>query len=312
MLGDDFLDDVVNDGIITVDDLIGLLVGVHEAFLDEKGGDERTEKLDGHLAWETALVHLEGWTDGDDGTAGVVDTFAKEVLTETALLAFESAREGLKWAAIWTGDRFVSATVVDKGVHRFLKHTLLVHENDVWGVHVDELLETGVTGDDTAIEIVEVARGETATVELKHRTEIRWDDWDDVENHPFWLLFGIAEGLDDLKSLGGFESVLAARGSDDVADFFESLIKVDFVEKLLDGGSAFAEFGAGVLGDEGGSGEEVEGLVSVADLFDELFGLHDIAWPPFGVDAVLEGLDAGDELLSRGSLIEEVFLLEDG
>ena len=140
MLGDDFLDDVVNDGIITVDDLIGLLVGVHEAFLDEKGGDERTEKLDGHLTWETALVHLEGWTDGDDGTAGVVDTFAKEVLTETALLAFESAREGLKWAAIWTSDWLVSTAIVDKGVHRFLKHTLLVHENDVWGVHVDELL----------------------------------------------------------------------------------------------------------------------------------------------------------------------------
>ena len=63
--------------------------------------------------------------------------------------------------------------------------------------------------------------------------------------------------------------------------------------------------------DEGGSGEEVEGLVSVADLFDELFGLHDIAWPPFGVDAVLEGLDAGDEFLSGGSLIKEVLFLKD-
>ena len=84
------------------------------------------------------------------------------------------------------------------------------------------------------------------------------------------------------------------------------------MEKLLDGGSAFAELGAGVLGDEGGSGEEVEGLVPVADLLNELFGFENIAWPPFGVDAVFEGLDAGDEFLSRGSLIEEVFLLEDG
>ena len=120
------------------------------------------------------------------------------------MLAFESARKGLEWAAIWTGDRFVSAAVVDKGVHRFLKHTLLVHENDVWSVHIDELLKTGVTGDDTTIEIVEVTRGETSTVKLKHWTEIRWDDWDDVKNHPFWLLFGITEGLDDFKSLGGF------------------------------------------------------------------------------------------------------------
>ena len=203
MLGDDLFNDVINDGIVTVDDLIGLLVGVDESFLDEKGGDERTEKLDGHLTWETALVHLKGWANRDDGTAGVVDTFAKEVLTETALLAFESAGEGLKWAAVRTGDRLVSAAIVDKGVHRFLKHTLLVHENDVWGVHVDELLKTGVTGDDTTVEVVEIARSEASAIELKHWAEIRWDDWDDVKDHPFWLLFGITEGLDDLKSLSG-------------------------------------------------------------------------------------------------------------
>ena len=42
VLTDDFFDDVEDDGVVTVDDLVGLLVGVHEAFLDEKGGDERT------------------------------------------------------------------------------------------------------------------------------------------------------------------------------------------------------------------------------------------------------------------------------
>ena len=84
------------------------------------------------------------------------------------------------------------------------------------------------------------------------------------------------------------------------------------MEKLFDGGSAFAEFGAGVLGDEGGSSEEVEGLVSVADFLNELFGFENVAWPSFGIDLILEGLDAGHEFLSRGCFIEEVLLLKDG
>ena len=83
------------------------------------------------------------------------------------------------------------------------------------------------------------------------------------------------------------------------------------MEKLLDGVGAFAEFSSGVFGDEGGCGEEVEGFVSVADLLDELFGFEDVTWPSGGVDLVLEGLDAGDELFSRGSFIKEVLLLKD-
>ncbi len=87
MLGDDLLDDVEDDRVITVNDLVGLLVGADESALDEQSGDEWAEQLDGHLAWKTALIHLEVWSDGDDGTSGIVDTFAKEVLTETPLLA---------------------------------------------------------------------------------------------------------------------------------------------------------------------------------------------------------------------------------
>ena len=83
------------------------------------------------------------------------------------------------------------------------------------------------------------------------------------------------------------------------------------MEKFLDGVGAFAEFGTSVLADEGGGCEEVEGFVSVADLLDELIGFENIAWPPFGVDLVFEGLDAGDELLSCGSLVKEVFFLKD-
>ena len=87
MLADDFLDDVEDDRVITVDDLVRGLMGGDVLAFDEDGRDEGTEELDGHFPRESALVHLEVGSDRDDGTSGVVDTLAEEVLTEPALLA---------------------------------------------------------------------------------------------------------------------------------------------------------------------------------------------------------------------------------
>ena len=87
MLADDFFDDIEDDGIVTIDQAIGGAMGRDEFALDEQGRDEGTEQLDRHLTRETALVHLQIRSNGNDGTTGVVDAFAKEVLTEAALFA---------------------------------------------------------------------------------------------------------------------------------------------------------------------------------------------------------------------------------
>ena len=48
------------------------------------------------------------------------------------------------------------------------------------------------------------------------------------------------------------------------------------MEESLDRGSTFAEFSTGVFGDEGGVGEEVEGLAWILHLGDEFIGLEHI------------------------------------
>ena len=87
VIADDLLNDIEDDWLITINDLVGSLVGGDMTRGDEDRGDEWAEKLDRHFAWKTALIHLEVWSNGDDGTARIVDTFAEEVLTEASLFA---------------------------------------------------------------------------------------------------------------------------------------------------------------------------------------------------------------------------------
>jgi hypothetical protein len=61
--------------------------------------------------------------------------------------------------------------------------------------------------DDAAVEVVEVGRGEPATVELHHRAQLRRDHRDDVEDHgagvvdPLAVVVAAVEGRDDLEAL---------------------------------------------------------------------------------------------------------------
>src|SRR5207237_4704266 len=124
-------------------------------------------------------------TDDDDRTARVVHALTEQVLTEPALLALEHVGQRLERTLAAAANRLGTATVVEQRVDRFLQHALLVPENDFRRAMRDELLETVVAVDDAAIEIVQIRRGETAAVERNERTEIRRDNRDHVEDHPF-------------------------------------------------------------------------------------------------------------------------------
>ena len=47
------------------------------------------EQFQCHFTWYTALIELQPWADINNGTAGVIDTLTKQVLTEPALLPFQ-------------------------------------------------------------------------------------------------------------------------------------------------------------------------------------------------------------------------------
>ena len=122
--------------------LLGGLDVIGGAVLHQLLHDEGAEQLHSHLLGHAALIDLQLGADHDNGTAGVVDTLAQQVLTEAALLALQQVAEGLQSTVVGAGDGTAAAAVVDQGVHRLLQHPLLVADDDVRGVQ----LHAGASG----------------------------------------------------------------------------------------------------------------------------------------------------------------------
>ncbi len=81
-------------------------------------------------------------------------------------------------------DGLAATTVVEERIDRLLEHPPLVADDDLGSVELEETLQTVVAVDDATIEIVEIARRETATVEGDEGTQIRREHRDDGEHHP--------------------------------------------------------------------------------------------------------------------------------
>ena len=121
-------------------------------------------------------MELELRTDGDDRTAGIVDALAEQVLAEPALLALEHVGQRLQRTLVGTGDGAATAAVVEQRIDRFLKHALLVADDDVRRAQLDQALQAVVAVDDAAIEIVEIGRREAAAVQRDERAQLGRND----------------------------------------------------------------------------------------------------------------------------------------
>ena len=183
----------------------------------------------------------------DDRTARVVDALAEQVLTEPALLALEHVGQRLQRTVARTGDRTAAAAVVEQGVDGLLEHPLLVVDDDLRGTQAEQPAEPVVAVDDPAVQVVEVRRGEAATVELDHRTQLGRDHRHDVEDHrlrviePAAVVVAAVEAGHDLQSLDRLllalgRQRLASRvaGVDRVAELDLLLVEVDAVDQALD------------------------------------------------------------------------------
>ena len=242
MLGDDLFEHAPHFGIATVHKTLGALHVLRVVEVHKTLDDERLEQFEGHRLRQTALVHAQGRTDHDHGTTGVVHTLTQQVLAETTLLALEHVAQGLQRAVRSAGDRTATTTVVEQGVDGFLKHALFVVEHDFRSAELDQSLQTVVTVDHTTVEVVEIGGGETATVELHHRAQIRRNDRDHVEHHGFRLVAGGQEGVDDLQTLQGAGLALAGAGVDFLTQLLGSGLEIEVLQALLDGFGAHAAF----------------------------------------------------------------------
>src|SRR5207302_10789281 len=182
---------------------------VREAALHQLAHDERLEELERHLLRQTAFVELEVVADDDDRAAGVVDALAEQVLTEPALLAAEHIGEALQLVVAGARDRAAAASVVHEGVDRLLQHALLVADDDLRRAELEQTLEPVVAVDDAAVEVVQVARGEPAAVELHHGAQVRRDDRKDREDHPLGRRARAQERLHQTEPLDGLLAALS-------------------------------------------------------------------------------------------------------
>ena len=146
--------------------------------------DERLEEFKSHCLRKSALIELQIRSYYDYGTAGEVYSLTEEVLTESSLLTLEHVGEGFELTAAGTLNRSASSAVVDESIDGFLKHSLLVTDDDVRSSELAQLLKSVVSVDYSSVQVIEVGCCESASVELYHRSEFRRDYRNNVEDHP--------------------------------------------------------------------------------------------------------------------------------
>ena len=222
-------------GLCTLDHLTGRLDVVGNTLLDQILHHEGLEQLQSHLLGQTALIHLQLRADDDNGTAGVVNTLAQQVLTEAALLALQQVGQALQSTVVGAGDGTAAAAVVDQAVHCFLQHALLVAHDDVGSTQLQQTAQTVVAVDDAAVQIVQVGGGEAAAVQLNHGAQVGRQHGQHVHDHPLGAVAGNAECLNDLQTLQDADLLLAGGLFHLSGQLSAQLIQIDLLQQLLDG-----------------------------------------------------------------------------
>ena len=250
-----FGENVPDHQLFALHHLLGALDGGGMPAFLQLRVDEGLEELQRHLLGQAALMQLEVGAYGDDRTAGVVHALAQQVLAEAALLALDHVGEGLEGPAVGPGDGAAAAAVVEQGVHGFLQHALFVADDDLRRAQLHEPLEAVVAVDDATVEVVQVGGGEAAAVQRDEGAQLRRDDRDDFHDHPFGLVAGFEEGLDDLQPLGDLLFLgLALGGLAFLAQLDPQFLEVQLFQQRAHGLGAHAH------------GEHVVGAVVIQDL----------------------------------------------
>ena len=155
----------------------------------------------------------------DYRTAGIVDTFTQQVLTETALLAFQHIGQGFQRTVSGSHNRTAAATVVNEGVYRFLQHAFFITHNNIRSMQLQQPFQTVVAVDYPAVQVVQVAGSETAAVQLNHGTQVRGNNRYHIQNHPGRFVARFLESFRYFQTANNTDLLLAVS----VLHFFPQL-----------------------------------------------------------------------------------------
>src|SRR5205814_9053658 len=119
-------------------------------------------------------------------------------------------------------------SVVEQSVDRFLQHSLFVTNDDIWCLEQKQILEPVIAINNPTIKIVQVRSRKTPAFERNQRTQIRRDDRQHIENHPFGTSMRILEALNELEAFCEFlANLFALRGAHRLFELFIELVEVD-------------------------------------------------------------------------------------
>src|SRR5580698_3735751 len=105
-----------------------------------------------------------------------------------------------------------TASIVQKGVHCFLQHALFVSNDHFRGMKLQKFFQTVVAVDHPAVKIVQVGCRKASTIQRHQRTKLWWNDRQDFQEHPFWLVVALAEAFNNLQTLDDGLAFLLAIG----------------------------------------------------------------------------------------------------
>src|SRR5271165_595684 len=157
---------------LALNHLFGATDSVHVSELLEPPNNERLKQNESHLLRQTALVKLQLRTDYDHRTARVVDSFSQQVLAESATLTFEHVAQRLQGAISCAGHGPAVPAVIEQGVDGFLKHPFFVPDDDIRGLQLQKILETIVSVNHPAIEIIEIRSGKSTPFQRNEGSQI--------------------------------------------------------------------------------------------------------------------------------------------
>ena len=144
------------------------------------------------------------------------------------MLTLQHIAEGFQWTLVRTSDDAATTAVVKQCVDRFLQHPLFVTDNDVRCAKLNKTLQTVVTVDHAAIQVVQVGGRKTTAIQWHQWAKLWRDHRDHGQNHPLWAVARFDEAFDDLQTLDDLLRLqLACRFLEVGAQCFCFAFKVD-------------------------------------------------------------------------------------
>ena len=180
-------------------------------------------------------MQLELRTDHDDRTARIVDALTQQVLTEATAFTLDHVGQRLERTLVGAGHGLTATAVIQQRVNGFLQHALFVAHDDVRGTQLEQALQTVITVDNAAIQIVQIRGRKAAAIQRHQRTQIRRQYRQHFENHPLRLDTRALEGFQHLEALGQLLALgFRTRCGEFLAQLFDFTIEIQRAQHLTD------------------------------------------------------------------------------